>query len=108
MSDRWDGNTHYYEYDGLERFPGMDAFKAAEAYVWNEQQAALGLVLIVTAQDLHAGVTREEAISRARAVLEQLVHQRRDQAAVIQEPQTLLYTWRGEFLRQIFPTTGGH
>src|SRR5262245_58678458 len=47
LKDRWEGDDiHYVEYDTVERYPGMDAYKVAEAYIYG-RDAALGIILTV-------------------------------------------------------------
>jgi hypothetical protein len=108
-TDRWDGTTHYWEYsaDAPERYHGMDAYKVAEAYVHSpDREVAIGVVLVVSAQDLHGGVTMQEAITRAREHVYDMV--RRGSAyyklaRVATHSATYLHAWNGQFIRQIDP-----
>lgn len=41
MNDRWDGNVHYYEFTETDRrLLNMDAWPAAEAYIYEDPEAA--------------------------------------------------------------------
>jgi len=100
--DRWDGDEiHYVEYNTIERYPGMDAFKVAEAYIYGPKGAALGIILAVSAQDLRAGTTAEQAIAEGRKVLAALVKERQREAAKLTANRTDLYTWNGLLVRRV-------
>jgi len=104
--DRWDGDVHHYEYDALERYQGMDAFKVAEAYIYNAVGFALGVILVVSAQELHAGVKPDEAIRTARQHLRTLISpdvagSYHDVAQALTENRGFLHSWNGAFVRKV-------
>ena len=101
-TDRWEGDDiHHIEHDTLERYPGMDAFKVAEAYIYGPKGAALGLILTVSAQDLRAGTTAEQAIKEGRRALATLVKERQREAAKLTANRTDLCTWNGLLVRRV-------
>ena len=101
MGERWDGDVHYYEYDRLERLESMDAYKVAEAYIYNADGAALGLILVVSAQELRAGIKPADALAEGRRALADLVSERQGEAATIGGDRSDLYTWNGLFVRRM-------
>ncbi len=110
VTDHWEGdNVHIYEYDSLERYPGMDAFKVAEGYVYSpEGRACIGAVMVVSAQDLRAGVTAQQAIGEARRRLRQLIGpdlagNYYDAAKTATQSRTFLHSWSGQLVRQVYP-----
>ena len=107
-TQRWDGPVHYYEYtlDNAQRYFGMDAFTVAEAYMYNpEGTAALGMVFIVSAQDLHSGVTLEQAIKTARGHLQAFTRDLPgtpfEEAKTLKQNKTFLFTWRAQRIGQV-------
>jgi hypothetical protein len=98
MGERWHGDTHYYEYDRLERLESMDAYKVAEAYIYNADGAALGIILMVSAQELRAGIKLADALAEARRALSDPVSERQGEAATIGGDRSDLYTWNGLFV----------
>lgn len=109
-SDRWEGKVHYYEYSAHapERYPAIDAFKAAEGYVYNDGGFAIGAVLVIFGHDLLAGVKLADAISKAREVLRgflgpDIAGNYADDVRNATSSKTYLYNWNGQFIRQIFP-----
>lgn len=109
VPDRWDGDVHHYDYStSIERYPGMDAFKVAEAYLYAQPNPAIayGIVVVVSAQALHANVRLELAIERGRA----LIHDRlakdgevHEHARTMRGSETHLYSWDGRYLGRVFP-----
>jgi hypothetical protein len=100
--DRWEGEeVHYIEYETMERYPGMDAYKVAEAYIYGPKGAALGIILTVSAQELRAGVTSEQAIREGRKALAALVKQRQGEAADLTTNTSDLYTYSGVRVRRV-------
>jgi len=100
MGERWEGDVHYYEYDRLDRLEGLDAYKVAEAYIYNADGAALGIILVVSAQELRAGIKLADALADGRRALADLVSERRGEAATIGGDRSDLYTWNGLFVRR--------
>ena len=108
-TERWDGDVHYFEYSAEfpEPYPGMDAVKVAEAYIWaKDQRIALGVVMIVTGYDLLHGVTLAQAIHEARKKLDGLVSPKyagnyQDQAKELRENKTFLHTWQGALVKRV-------
>lgn len=108
-TERWDDPIHYHEYapDNVPRYHGRDAFTVAEAYIYNrEGTAALGLVFIVSAQDLRGGVTLEQAIRAAREHLQKLTQRDLsgtpfEEAMTLKQNKTFLFTWHGQKLGQV-------
>jgi len=109
-TERWSGNVHYFEYS--TEFPepyagGMDAVKAAEAYIWaKDQHFALGVVMVVTGSNLLHGVTLAKAIAAARKKLDALVSPEyagnyQDEAKALKENKTFLHTWEGALVKRV-------
>ncbi len=108
-TERWTGDVHYFEYsaESPEPYPGMDAVKVAEAYIWaKDQHVALGVVMIVTGHDLLGGVTLAKAIADARKKLDGLVSSEyarnyQDEAKALKENKTFLHTWQGALVKRV-------
>jgi len=102
-ASRWedDDQVHYYEYDTLEQYPGMDAFKVAEAYIYGPKGAALGIILTVSAQELRAEVSSDQAIREGRKALEAIVKARRAEVAKLTVNRSDLYTYDGRLVRRL-------
>jgi hypothetical protein len=108
-TQRWEDPIHYYDYapETVQRYHGRDGFIVAEAFIYNpEGTASLGIVYVVSAQDVRAGVTLAQAIAEARRNLAQLT--RRDlpgtpfeEAKTLQQNKVFLFAWNGQSLEQV-------
>jgi hypothetical protein len=110
-TSRWDGNVHFWDYtaESPELYPGMDAFRVGEAYIYNKKgTVALGMVVVVTGHDILGGVTLDQAIRRARAFLKDMTRPGlsgtpQEEVETLEESRTYLFTLEGRKIAQIFP-----
>jgi hypothetical protein len=79
----------------------MDAYKVAEAYIYNGYGAALGVILVVTAQELRAGIKPAHALAEGRKALTGLISERQSEAATLGGDRSYLYTWNGLLIRRL-------
>ena len=99
MRDWWEENIHYYDYDpdALGGWTAVDTFKVAEAVIYSaDDTAKIGLVFLVTKQELFSAVTMEGAIEEARRVRPNIVQEWRARAEELEESIQVLFDWRGQ------------
>lgn len=98
--DRWEGDVHYYDFTtgSVKRWPNRDAFTVAEAWIYSEDQShQLGIVVLVSGMDLATkATTLEAAIRDGGRLRDELVSRHREEARLLKEDRTRLYSWRGE------------
>ena len=107
---RWEDNVHFWDYspESPELYPGMDAYRTGDAYIYNENHCAYGIVTVVTGLEIDLkGVVLQDAIKHAQIFLKDMTRPGsgtlQDEAKALKAHQTLLFTWNGSKIRQIFP-----
>jgi len=100
MRDWWEENIHYYDYDpdALGGWTAVDTFKVAEAVIYSaDDTAKIGLVFLVTQQDLMvSGITKEAVVAEARRLRPNIVQEWRVRAEDLEESIQVLFDWRGQ------------
>ena len=92
-------NVTLYDYEEgeVKRYPVMDAFVVAEAWVYNEDRSKyIGYILLVSGPDLHSGVTMAEAIAKALQERERLIEEAQGRVASINSNEAFLVRYTGE------------
>ena len=110
VPERWEDEIHYYDYSrtSIERYPGMDAFKVAEAYLYGQPNPAIayGVIVVVSAQALHANTRLEFALEQGRSVVDARLRKDddvRQRARTMRGSETHLYSFDGRYLGRVFP-----
>lgn len=100
MHDWWEGNIHYYDYDPQKTrrwHDKVDTFVVAEAAIYSaDNTPKIGLVFLVSGQDLKSGITMEAAIEKARQIRPAIVQEWRGRVEEIGENLIVLLDWKGQ------------
>ncbi len=50
-TSRWEGNVRFWDYapEAPELYPGMDAYRTGDAYIYNDNGFSNGIVTVLTA-----------------------------------------------------------
>jgi hypothetical protein len=112
-TSRWESNVHFWDYsaESPEPYPGMDAYRTGEAYIYNKEGFALGIVTIMSGKDEMQGVKLADAIKQARKFLLELTRPGlpslpgtpSEEAERSKQDQTFLFTWNGQKIRRLLP-----
>src|SRR5688572_9549489 len=103
MKDRWEGEVHYIDYEPntARRSSGLDALVVGEAWIHHEASGGkIGVVIMISAQDLKKKSALQESIDAARGLLPRLVARHK-----VEAPETKagahLYTWKGAYVARL-------
>ena len=96
-------NVTLYDYEAgeVKRYPVMDAFVVAEAWVYNKDKSkSIGYIFLVSGPDVHSGVTMADAIKRAREERERLIEKAQERVVDIDSSKAYLVRYSGEIIRE--------